>query len=932
MQSYHYTKYIVLVCAALMSFACSQDELLQPTDSVKSSLTFHPTLGGALDTRAIGDATGIDQLIVGVYEGSETLSKKLSYSDSWAKVQANGITLSLIEGRTYKLIFWAQHSSNTAYELTDDGQITVDYTEYLNGGFAKMEELDAFCATATVTVEASPNEQKTITLSRPLAQLNFADKTTQPDPAAHRSIVTFHSIPTALNPFTDAVTMTNAEDDGDDLAFTFADYDHLQNSGVVETLPVEDENGIVSNYYYVSCNYLLAPATSTNSKVAVTLEMQQPDGTPIQQFEFKDDKAIVIERNKKTNAFGALVQQPQTWSIWDGTASTEPEKDAQNRYIIDAASDLAWLSQNDIVTAGTFLQTVDIDMADKAIGSLKLPAGSTYDGGGKQLKNYQNSLFGDATELSVQHLTVDHITVPSSGVTHVGVLINTLTGSATFENVTVSNSTATTTNGAAGGFVGYISRINPNSREDTETLSVTFNDCHVSETTVSGARSEGQFVGLLRGYDNGETLQFNENCTLVLPNGAAQADGFVSPYREGNEGAWLAEIDYSKYNGWLGTEECYRGKVMYGNHRFIPCWDGATKVVPLTGADGYKLIYSAFDLANLQGTAAGNIRLMEHVDMEYDLDGASKDGIRNHVFTALSTLTTLDGNGYTIYNISIRDNYYGGFVKSENCSSTFKDVTFDGADIRVTYDATSGNGYVGTLRGFAYASTTINNVHVKNGYLYGVNKMGGLCGGVFAKLTCNGSTVDRYNIENQEVLIKDPIFSVASYEIGFYPHGEVGGLIGFIQADANISECKVTNTNLKCVGVKDLSWFGNGQIPGRHINQFIGDIRTASGQKIYINDCSVENNSYLAQTFTNNDSESKGTNFSWYYTLKTPASNSKWNIMSSCTYTKNTVNPAVELVGCCYYIYCEIYALFGKMYKKMADTKGELWIDDVQKF
>lgn len=852
MQSHHYTKYIVLVCAALMSFACSHDELLQPTDSVKSSLTFHPTLGGALDTRAIGDATGIDQLIVGVYEGSETLSKKLSYSDLWTNVQANGITLSLIEGRTYKLIFWAQHASNTAYELTDDGQITVDYTDYLNGGFAKMEELDAFCATATVTVGASPNEQKTITLSRPLAQLNFADKTTQPDPAAHRSIVTFHSIPTALNPFTDAVTMTNAEDDGDDLAFTFADYDHLQNNGTVETLPVEDENGIVSNYYYVSCNYLLAPATSTNSKVAVTLEMQQPDGTPIQQFEFKDDKAIVIERNKKTNAFGALVQQPQTWSIWDGTASTEPEKDAQNRYIIDAASDLAWLSQNDIVTAGTFLQTVDIDMADEAIGSLKLPAGSTYDGGGKQLKNYQNSLFGDATELSVQHLTVDHVTVPSSGVTHVGVLINTLTGSATFNNVTVSNSTATTTNGAAGGFVGYIKN------NGTEPLEVNFTQCTATANAVSGSLTSGVYVGRFRGYNNAEKLTFSADCNDSSATFGASAK--ASYYTTANAACWFtdAQNTFGKYSGWLGCEEFYRGTVNYGAVRYIPKWDGTTKIDPLTEqqtindkAVTVKLIYSAFDLAKCAGTDPGSIKFMEHVDL-----GAK-------VFNPLTGLSTLIGENKTIYNLKVETTFNnnswvgGGFVRK--CSAaTIENITFKDADVKVTHvEGSEGDAYASIVCGTAEGTNTMTNVKVIGGKLYGCNKMGGIAGYITGTFTATNCVVDGLNIENYDSGGKD--------SFGFKANGEVGGAFGFLAANATISGCYVKNTTLNCVGVNNGRVLVFFKYAGRHVNEFIGDIRTTAGQTIRI---TLEEKNFTGNTYKNRKDQYSGCKYigHCYYT------------------------------------------------------------------
>lgn len=54
--------------------ACTDEDMLgQSGDSV--NITFRPSLGGELNTRAIGDATGIDQLVVAVYEGNGTLSK-----------------------------------------------------------------------------------------------------------------------------------------------------------------------------------------------------------------------------------------------------------------------------------------------------------------------------------------------------------------------------------------------------------------------------------------------------------------------------------------------------------------------------------------------------------------------------------------------------------------------------------------------------------------------------------------------------------------------------------------------------------------------------------------------------------------------------------------------------------------------------------------
>ena len=882
MKPYQYIRSLILAFAILSFSACSNDDYLQQTMGENVSVTFRPTLKGELNTRAIGDAAGIDRLTIVVYEGTQTLSKKLSYSEDWDIAKRNGITLTLIEGHSYKILFWAENSVNTAYTLTNDGKITVDYNGYIDGGFAKMEEMDAFCGTSSITVGSKKNENKQIELSRPLAQLNFADNTTLPEQGTHQTVVTFHGVPTSFNPFTGIVEMSNT-----DVVFTFADFP-------AETLSVDG-----SSYYYLSSNYFFAPQTGTISNMSATIDLQNTDGISIKEIEVPD---ITLEKNKKTNILGSIVQQPETWSVWDGeipkesTLTTDPEN--QNRYIIDEADDVAWLSVQEnaqsLAANSTFIMTVDVDMNNgSGLAAIQLPSGSILDGDGHTIKGLQleNALLGNVTDITVKNLTIEETTVAntSADVTHIGVLVNTLKGSNTFSNIHIKSSSVSTQNGAAGGIVGYISRKDPNNRE--ETLTVTFDDCHVTETTVSGTQSEGHFVGLLRGYDYNETLQFNSNCTLTLSATVRSAGDFVSPYREGNEGAWLASNDYSKYDGWLGDEEFYRGKVFYGDNRFVPCWDGSKKVTPLVDDNGVKLIYSAFDLAFLQGAAAGNVKFMENVDMEYDLDGASKDGERTHIFKALNTVGTLEGNGKTIYNISIRDNYYGGFMKNCDVGATFKNINFDGADIRVTHNTDNGDAYVGTLVGFSYGKIVIENVNVKNGYLYGVNKMGGLCGGIFKEINCSNSSVQNYDFENYDSEI------VAR---GFKANGEIGGLIGYITVlDAStidqISNCYVQDNNFNCVTYSARLW-------DRSVAPFIGDIRTQEAGTVKIlNNCQIKG----TNTYTN-ASTGKTATFDQH---KKKTGGSFWNP----TYTY------YPLVGQCYAVV-------------IIDSSGNVFIDNTQIF
>ena len=813
MKPYQYIRSLILAFAILSFSACSNDDYLQQTMGENVSVTFRPTLKGELNTRAIGDAAGIDRLTIVVYEGTQTLSKKLSYSEDWDIAKRNGITLTLIEGHSYKILFWVENSVNTAYTLTNDGKITVDYNGYIDGGFAKMEEMDAFCGTSSITVGSKKNENKQIELSRPLAQLNFADNTTLPEQGTHQTVVTFHGVPTSFNPFTGILEMSNT-----DVVFTFADFP-------AETLSVDG-----SSYYYLSSNYFFAPQTGTISNMSATIDLQNTDGISIKEIEVPD---ITLEKNKKTNVLGSIILQPETWSVWDGemptesTLTTDPEN--QNRYIIDEADDVVWLSVQEnaqsLAANSTFIMTVDVDMNNgSGLAAIQLPSGSILDGDGHTIKGLQleNALLGDVTDITVKNLTIEETTVAntSADVTHVGVLVNTLKGSNTFSNIHIKSSSVSTQNGAAGGIVGYISRKDPNNRE--ETLTVTFDDCHVTETTVSGTQSEGHFVGLLRGYDYNETLQFNSNCTLTLSATVRSAGDFVSPYREGNEGTWLANNDYSKYDGWLGDEECYRGTVMYGNNRFIPCWDGITKITPLT--DGTtKLIYSAFDLASLQGSGHAAVTFKEDVDLGGDR------ATNKNPFTPISTISTLDGGDKTIYNLYINvTNWIGAFIGASSGTTSHKNLNFSNSSVLVKPSSGSELAYAATLCAYIEGSYTAENIKIDNAYVLGISKSGGLNGYVTSGTTfytAKQCSVNNLRLENSYLHLTGETFAAS---------GEMGGLVGFIQQSALVESCSVTNSVINCL---------NSFL--RHVNQFIGTIRLDnSSHRIDINKCNVSGNIY----------------------------------------------------------------------------------------
>lgn len=852
-----------MTLAAIVLSSCAIDAPVPSVDDGSEvCVIFKPALDASIQTRAIGDGGKIDQLKVGVYEqnGSHSHIETIE----WERALSEGISLTLIEGRSYDLVFWAQDSDNSAYELTENGTVTVDYNDYLDGGFAKMEELDAFCATSSVTVTNQKIEDKgTITLSRPLAQFNFADNTTQPVQGNHKAFVTFSSVPVSYDPTTGNVEMSQ-----NPVVFSFADFtsDKLVVDGV--------------EYYYISNNYLLSSKEELLTFNAA-LDLQNMDGTSVCQIELTD---VQIEENKKTNVLGSIVQQPAQWSVWDGTipAQNTISTDAQNRYVIDEAADLAWLGVNgsELEKGRTFIISRDIDMAElDGLSSINLPQGSTFDGDGHTIKNVNldGALFGNATNLTLRNLNLEEILITDAS-SHVGVLVNTLKGSSSFSRITISNSSVTTTNGAAGGMVGYIARASEKDR--TETLEVTFSACCLNKVNVAGSESEGKFVGLLSGYDNNESLTFDSDCTaddLVVD--------YASVYTKANNSEWAGQVD-ARYDGWLGHETYRRGKVTFAGVRMAPRWDGKTAtskadLLLYNGESNKYEVQSPFDLAGVRNAtpSPAALYLMENVDMfgqgedgKFDVPSnwtkSANQSDDDNYFMSFSSITYLDGGNYGIYNLNINTQkvssslYYGGFIQSTSGTTTHQNIKFYNSCVVVPLvvykneDKGSAGMLVSNIAGDSYK---MDNVHTYGCKIFALQKVGGLAARVAAtKSEIKNCSVNNGYIENYECKEHLETFSggnsLASVSTTFYSFGEVGGMFGFVENNTNITDCNVNSTSIYAYGQDDKSASKSGlafillnyyTVPGRHVGTFIGDIRTTDDEKdnINISNCNVDTSS-----------------------------------------------------------------------------------------
>lgn len=890
----HYINILLFIAAITASFSCTNEENFISKDEVK--ITFCPVIESDPETRSIGDGTGIDQLKIGVYLESNGLDLLYTNTLSWSTAKRDGVTLNLANGKTYKVLFWAEDKDNTAYNITDDGKVTVNYDGYLKGGFAKMEQLDAFYATASITPSGA-SASRQIVLTRPLAQLNFADKEAQPEIGRHRTELTFHSLPVAFDPFTGAITIDSSRD----VTFVFTDY------------PSESLNVNGQYYFYASSNYFFAFGTS----VTATLNFKQMDGTSIYTHEFKGSNSILLDKNKITTVLGSIVVPPSSWNVWDGTVpkTSTLTQDTSNPdiYIIDAADDIAWLgvkaNASSIGTDKTLKFEANIDMGGKdGQKSLQLPAGTVVDGNGHTLKGIKltSGIFYNATRLTVRNLIVDNAEIAYTGTStiHSGVLVNNLLGSSSFVNVTVKNSSVSSPTGNAGGMVGYISRTSKSSRE--EKLSVVFDNCHVKNTTIEGNNHEGYFVGMLRGYDNGEELLFKENCSASPASGADPLNSYIM---EGNDAVMVAGTNFTRFNAWLGAEECYRGMVYFGQKRFIAKWDGENTVTPLLAdpafddSDEFKVtsgtrryvIYSAFDLAGARKATASPLGLYFKEDV--DMNGQGKDGKYyvpsefsnsacasedDNYFKRFSYVRHLDGQNHSIYNLSLYSKaisdtaFVSAFIYSVQADTTVhKNLNF--RNCCSVAPVVSKTGYVQDLSyGAIFIQSagrsqsgeptyTMDNIHIYDSKVFALQHSGVLAGIVSRGKISNCSVNDCY-IENYKCTKSSEQFKKNVEILGnkitisaeFYSYGEIGGLFGNVRRQSYITNCHVRGTRIHAYGEPDkeadmtsdglvgmgaiaaAKGLGFYKVPGRHVSTMIGDIRTHNGETITITNCTVD--------------------------------------------------------------------------------------------
>lgn len=300
--------FLALVAVAAILSSCSKDDSL--TGVSKSQVSF--TVSAPEMTTRYGDGKQATTLYYGVYDPVEGgLVKGLSVLDPAVKGTFKGeqeVTLHLVEGRTYSIIFYAQNAAESPYLIDWENQIFKIDEAYIDGDtvnknlLSNKETYDAFYAyVPNIKVESGKAINQTVKLTRPFAQLNILTNDLKSAEAASINIdkteVTVTNVGTSMDLTTGRILT--------DQALTYS-----MNDLATGTYKIDG-----TDYSYLAMNYLLV-----NKKRTVNVTFMMNDSTIA---EGQEDKAILtrtyssvyIERNHRTNIYGSIITNPATFNV-----------------------------------------------------------------------------------------------------------------------------------------------------------------------------------------------------------------------------------------------------------------------------------------------------------------------------------------------------------------------------------------------------------------------------------------------------------------------------------------------------------------------------------------------------------------------------------------------------------------------------------------
>ncbi len=294
--------FLSIVALAGMLFATScQESLVEP--QMDGTTTFTVQLPDGMGTKALGLAANVNQLFVAVY--ADALANNATPIYRAVAPVSNGqatVSLNLIQGQYYDVIFWAQVDNNYVSALQTDNEYTFDLVNipmnknYHNtdAGAAFFYYWDNFQPTGT---------SQPVTLRRPFAQLNLG--TTEGSLTNNAgtftlksSVIKVKNIADNFNTVSGFGTVTEANKD---IEYTFD----------AVALPLDEKINVAGvDYKYVSMDYL--PIVGDDQALVTVKAEITLDNNQVISHEFTN---VPVRENYRTNIVGNLISSSTDFNV-----------------------------------------------------------------------------------------------------------------------------------------------------------------------------------------------------------------------------------------------------------------------------------------------------------------------------------------------------------------------------------------------------------------------------------------------------------------------------------------------------------------------------------------------------------------------------------------------------------------------------------------
>ena len=306
-------KYLAAAALTMLAVSCNKEQVAEVPDGQMVDVTFTAALPGEMATKALGDGQTAKTLYVSVYENDAEkthlgdLDKTATFTD--LKTQ---VTFSLVKGKTYNFVFWAQAEGATCYDIDDLKNIKISY----EGAVANDENRDAFYATRK-ELKVNGALTETIKLYRPFAQVNFG--TADLFDAAAAGFIPAQSTFTATD-VANVFDTFNAEGKVEGPATDKVTFAKAEIPGGGETLVTKDG----TKYLWMTMNYILPVGKQGEKHISnVTAEFIAENGDPITA----SAPQAPVQNNYRTNILGNLLTSQVIFNVEIVPIFNEPDND-----------------------------------------------------------------------------------------------------------------------------------------------------------------------------------------------------------------------------------------------------------------------------------------------------------------------------------------------------------------------------------------------------------------------------------------------------------------------------------------------------------------------------------------------------------------------------------------------------------------------------